>query len=218
MAITHLINPKESSMSSNTTEHTDAGAHKGGLGLYIALVPWVLFTALVEHSSLQLGSAIALVSAIGIAAPGVLKGRPKMLELGTVATFIGFVAVAFLTDGATAHWVARYARGIAAAILSLISFASLMFTPFTEQYARESVPRQFWGSAKFKAINRKLTTMWALVFAAMVPFHIIAGVIDTQRGNLIFNWAIPILLVMWGIKRSSAAGDSDADAVPVQPA
>src|SRR5580692_9337307 len=102
MAITHLINPKESSMSSNPTEHTDADTHKSGLGLYLALVPWVLFTALVEHSSLKLGSAIALVTAVGIAAPGVLKGRPKLLELGAVATFIGFVAIAFLADGETA--------------------------------------------------------------------------------------------------------------------
>jgi hypothetical protein len=57
MAITHLINPKESSISSNTTEHADA--HKGGLGLCIALVPWVLFTALVEHSSLKSSSRVA---------------------------------------------------------------------------------------------------------------------------------------------------------------
>ena len=60
-------------------------------------------------------------------------------------TFIGFVVVAFLADASTAHWVARYARGIAALILSLISFASLFFTPFTE-YAREQVPEQYWGS------------------------------------------------------------------------
>jgi hypothetical protein len=99
-------------------------------------------------------------------------------------TFIGFVAVAFLADPATAHWVARYARGIAAAILALISFASLLFTPFTEEYAREQVRAQYWGSPKFKAINRKLTTMWACVFASMVPFHVIAGAIDTSRGNI----------------------------------
>ena len=128
-------------------------------------------------------------------------------------TFIGFVVVAFLADASTAHWVARYARGIAALILALISFASLFFTPFTEQYAREQVPEQYWGSPKFKAINRKLTTMWACIFAAMVPFHAIAGTLDTKLGNIIFNWAIPLGLVFWGIKRSSAAGESDAGAV-----
>jgi hypothetical protein len=151
----------------------------------------------------------ALAAAVVIALPGVRSGRPKLLEVGAVVTFIGFVAVAFLADGATAQWVAWYARGIAAAILAQISFASLVFTPFTEEYAREQVPAQYWGSPKFKAINRKLTTMWAGVFAAMVPFHVIAGAIDTTRGDLIFNWATPLALVYWAIKRSSAAGHSD---------
>jgi hypothetical protein len=205
MAISHHVNRKETFMSSNKSAERSAS----GNGIYIALIPWIVFTLLVAHASLTLGSLAALATAVVIALPGVRSGRPKLLEVGAVVTFIGFVAVAFLADGATAQWVARYARGIAAAILALISFASLLLTPFTEEYAREQVPAQYWGSPKFKAINRKLTTMWACVFAAMVPFHVIAGAIDTTRGNLIFNWAIPLALVYWAIKRSSAAGRGD---------
>jgi hypothetical protein len=205
MAISHHVNRKETFMSSNKSAERSAS----GNGIYIALIPWIVFTLLVAHASLTLGSLAALATAVVIALPGVRSGRPKLLEVGAVVTFIGFVAVAFLADGATAQWVARYARGIAAAILALISFASLLLTPFTEEYAREQVPAQYWGSPKFKAINRKLTTMWACVFAAMVPFHVIAGAIDTTRGNLIFNWAIPLALVYWASKRSSAAGRGD---------
>ena len=185
----------------------------GGKGIFIALIPWIAFTVLVSHSTLKLGSLAALAIAIVIAVPGIRAGRPKLLEVGAVATFIGFVAVAFLVDASTAHWVARYARGIAALILSAISFASLFVTPFTEQYAREQVPEQYWGSPKFKAINRKLTTMWACIFAAMVPFHVIAGTLDTRLGNIIFNWAIPLGLVFWGIKRSSAPSESETATV-----
>ena len=119
-------------------------------------------------------------------------------------------AIAFAVDPATGDTLARYARGIAAALLSLIAFASLLFVPFTEQYARESVPEQFWSSPRFKAVNRRLTTMWACVFAAMVPLHVIAGALDTQRANLIFNWALPIALVLWAVKRTDAAGDAPA--------
>jgi hypothetical protein len=211
MAISHHVNRRETFMSSNKSKSAEPGA--GGKGIFIALIPWIVFTVLVAHASLELGSLAALAAAVVIALPGVRSGRPKLLEVGAVVTFIGFVAVAFLADGATAHWVARYARGIAAAILSLISFASLLSTPFTEEYARDSVPEKYWSSPQFKQINRKLTTMWACVFAAMVPFHVIAGAIDTQRGNIIFNWAIPLALVLWAIKRSSAAGDSDTMSV-----
>jgi hypothetical protein len=210
MAISHHVNRKETVMSSNKSAEPSGGAN----GIFIALIPWVVFTLLVAHASLAIGSLAALAAAVVIALPGIRSGRPKLLEVGAVVTFIGFLAVAFLADGATADWVARYARGIAAAILSLISFASLLFTPFTEEYAREQVPAQYWGSPRFKSINRKLTAMWASVFAAMVPFHVIAGAIDTTRGNLIFNWAIPLALVFWAIKRSSAASASDT--VPAQ--
>jgi hypothetical protein len=206
MAISHHVNRKENFMPSKGSAQT----RTGGKGIFIALAPWIVFTLLAAYASLKLGSSAALAAAVVIAVPGVRTGRPKLLEVGAVVTFIGFLAVAFLADGATAHWVARNTRGIAAAILSLISFASLLFTPFTEEYARESVPEQYWGSPKFEAINRKLTAMWACVFAAMVPFHAIAGAIDTTRGNIIFNWAIPLAPVLWAIKRSSVAGDTDA--------
>ena len=70
------------------------------------------------------------------------------------------------------------------------------------QYARDSVPRQFWTSPTFKATNRRLTTMWAWLFTAMVPFHVLAGVIDKKPTNILFNWVIPIGLIIWGAKRS----------------
>jgi hypothetical protein len=211
MSISPHVNRKEAFMSSTNSESAEPSA--GGKGIFIALIPWIVFTVLASHATLKIGSLVALAAAIVIAVPGIRAGRPKSLEVGAVVTFVGFVVVAFLADGSTAHWVARYARGIAALILSLISFASLFFTPFTEQYAREKVPERYWGSPKFKAVNRKLTTMWACMFAAMVPFHAIAGTLNTKAGNIVFNWAIPLGLVYWGIKRSSAPAESDTATV-----
>ncbi len=174
--------------------------HTRGKGLYIALIPWVLFTLIAQHGTLQLASIAALVIAIGISVPGIASGRPKVLELGAVGAFAAFTIVAFAADPAVGHWVERYARGIAAAMLALIAFASLATVPFTEQYAREEVPREDWGSPRFKAINRRLTLMWGLVFTAMIPFHIAAGAIDTRVTNIAFNWVVPSGLVLLGIK------------------
>ena len=52
--------------------------------------------------------------------------------------------------------------------------------------------------------------MWGLIFAAMVPFHILAGALDRTGTNILFNWVVPILLVMWGAKQSTGAGDDAA--------
>jgi hypothetical protein len=180
-----------------------------GFGVFIALVPWVLFTVVAEHGTLKLASLAALVIAAGISLPSILKGRPKLLELGAVIAFIGFTVVAFAADASLGEFVERYARAIAAALLALIAFASLVAVPFTEQYARDEVPRELWSTPKFKSVNRRLTLMWGTVFAAMVPFHVAAGAIDTRPTNIILNWAVPIGLVVWGIKQTSVITASE---------
>jgi hypothetical protein len=178
--------------------------HGPGSGLYVALVPWVVFTVLAQRSTLKVAAVVALVAAIAIMVRSIMTSGMKLLELGAVVAFVGFTVVAFAADHATGVWMARYSRAIAAALLAVIAFGSLLFTPFTEQYARESVPRQFWSSPAFKQTNRRLTIMWAWVFTAFIPFHVLAGVIDERPTNFIFNWAIPIALIVWAAKRTSA--------------
>jgi hypothetical protein len=79
---------------------------------------------------------------------------------------------------------------------------SRRFTPSTEQYPRETVPQRLWITPQLTAINRDLTRMWALVFVAMVPSHVIAGIVDTHRADAIFTWVVPIVLVVWAAKRT----------------
>jgi hypothetical protein len=171
-------------------------------GIFLALVPWVLFSV-VCRISVDAASLLALVAAAVIAAPGIKAGRPKILELAAVVSFAGFAAIVLAIDPGAADTLHRYARAIAAGLLAVIAFGSLLFTPFTEQYARESLPERVWNTPRFKAGNRAMTALWGAVFAAMVPCHIIAGSLDTQRANLIFNWVVPALLVMWAVKRST---------------
>jgi hypothetical protein len=172
-------------------------------------VPWVLFTLIAQHDTLKAAAIVALIASAVIATPSVLARRPKLLELGAVVAFVGFTAAAFIADPSATTWLERYARAIAALLLAVIAFSSLLFIPFTEQYARESVAKEFWSSARFKQINRQLTVMWGCVFLVMMVSHVIAGAIDTRRANTIFNWVVPIILIVWAVKRTgelSAAG------------
>jgi hypothetical protein len=197
-----------------------AGPVHRGTGIYIAFVPWVLFGVVSRADTLTAATIVALVAAIVIAVPGLRSRRPKVLELGAVVAFAGFMVVALVADPSVTSWLERYARAISASLLALIAFGSLALTPFTEQYARESVPRAFWSSPRFKQVNRDLTLMWALVFLAMVPSHVVAGIIDTRRGNTIFNWVIPIAMIVYAVKRTdrvtSAEDDPPATAAPAR--
>ncbi len=194
-------------MTASAASESAQGQHSSGSGLYIALVPWVAFTLLAQHSTLKLASVAALVLAVAIMIRSIVTTGVKVLEVGAVLAFTGFTVVAFGADHAAGVWMARYSRAIAAGLLALIAFVSLLFTPFTEQYARESVPREHWGSPTFKLVNRRITLMWAFVFTAMIPFHIAAGVIDERRTNILFNWVVPIGLLLWGIKQTDKIAD-----------
>jgi hypothetical protein len=46
-----------------------------------------------------------------------------------------------------------------------------------------------------------------MVFTAMIPFHIAAGAIDKRPTNILFNWVVPIGLLLWGIKQSGKIAD-----------
>lgn len=194
------------SLSKRNTPRADMKRERE-FGIYVAFVPWVLFTLVAQHSTLKWAAIAALAVSAAIALPSLLRRRPKLLEIAAVLTFAGFTVVA-LNDPGASQWVTRYARAIASAVLAVIAFGSLLVIPFTEQYARESVPRQFWSSPRFRKVNRQLTAMWGMVFAAMVPAHVIAGAIDTHRSNLIFNWAIPIVLILWAVKRTASVSDA----------
>src|SRR5579875_3915888 len=196
------------SMSRSTpappTDHTPTGA-----GMFLGLLSWVLFTIIAEHGTLKAASLAALVVAIGVAIASMRGGgRPKMIEVAAVATFAVFSVIAFVADPSLSHWLTRYARAVAAAVLAVLVFGSLLFVPFTEEYARESVPEQYWGSPEFTAVNRRLTMLWGGVFAVMTCSHVVAGLLDHRATNIIFNWVIPIALVLWGSKQSTAGKDN----------
>ena len=197
-------------MSSNAESHHSS--HGGGGGMLVGLIPWILFTLIAEHGALKTASVAACLFALGICAYSIRSGgRPKALELAAAVVFAGFIVIAFVADASVSHWLTRYGRAIAAGLLSVVAFGSLLRVPFTEQYARESVPEPYWDSPRFKAVNRRLTAMWGAIFAVMTVSHVVAGELDTKLTNVIFNWVIPITLIVKGAQASTGdhrdAGD-----------
>jgi hypothetical protein len=202
-------------MATGGSQTTDSSMPKHGTSIYIAFVPWILFSIITRRLEVESAAVVALVASVVIALPSVRAGRPKLLEIGAIVAFVGFTLVAFAGDDATRDWLARYARAISAGLLALIAFGSLARTPFTEQYARESVPPEFWGTATFRHVNRQITAMWGVVFLLMVPSHIVAGLIDTRRAFTFFNWVIPVALIVFAVKWTARlSGEQDETETP----
>jgi hypothetical protein len=51
-------------------------------------------------------------------------------------------------------WLFDWASGLVTLTIGLLLLVTMPIMPFTEQYARERVPREYWGRPTFKKVNR----------------------------------------------------------------
>ncbi|RAJ48757.1 hypothetical protein K376_06975 [Streptomyces sp. PsTaAH-130] len=186
--------------------------------LLFGLAPWILFSLIAEHAGTGAVGWAALAACLGsllLAVRGAVRDGLKVIDAAGVLTF-GALTVLGLTGG---HRVEQslvdYGRGGAALLLAAIMLVSAFTVPFTEQYARAGVDRRYWGSPVFRAVNRRISLLWAGVIFVMALCHLLAGALGT--GNLLLNWVVPVLLVLAGLKRTEAmagAAHIGGDAAP----
>jgi hypothetical protein len=149
------------------------------------------------------GSIAALGTAAVIAGVSVRDRSVKELEIFSLALFVALAVAGALNQHDPQGFLQRYHNAVAVGALAGFAVASLAFQPFTEQYAREIVQRKYWNSSRFNRANVELTLMWAAVFAAIAISQLTAGAIETRRGSTIFNWVLPVGLVVLGVRQAS---------------
>jgi hypothetical protein len=161
--------------------------------------PWVIYWVVASSNSNWLyGSVAAALVAIIFAAPTARAGRIKWLDAVTIVFFVGLTIAGLVVGARNKDFMDNYAQVFSSAVLAAIAFGSLLFTPFTEQYARDMVDPNEWNTPSFKRINRVLTVMWGLVFAAVAVLGFIADR-ETTTDNLT-NWVIPIVLLALAVR------------------
>jgi hypothetical protein len=166
----------------------------------LAFAPWIIFAVVVSSpSTWEWGALGALVAALYAAVPRSRGASVKLIDAATVVFFGVLCLVGLFVSPGDLDWLEKYAQVISAFVLAALMLGSLAFVPFTEQYAREQVPREYWRSPKFKRTNRLLTTVWGV---ALLLSGISSLIAVGKHGNTydVFNWIIPIALIVGAIK------------------
>jgi hypothetical protein len=167
----------------------------------IGLAPWVVFGIVAKRAHVEFAAIAAFVVALIITAHSLGGGQSlKVLDVGSLMAFAGLAVAGGVANPHEGDFLHDYSRAIAASLLAIIAFGSLLFVPFTEQYARESTPRELWSSPQFRGVNRKLTALWGATFALMAIGHVIAGQVDSRAVDTVLNWIVPIGLVLGMIR------------------
>jgi hypothetical protein len=141
--------------------------------------PWVLFLLATRFTSLSGAIALGLVAALVVAARAIGHHHLHLLDVASVVYFAGLgLALEAVNPTNSTYW-SHYAQAGAHAFLTLIVLGSVVIGhPFTESYARQTAPKELWGTPQFHAVNRQLSLVWGLAFLVGTISLIIAGSVN----------------------------------------
>ncbi|MEU3062793.1 hypothetical protein [Streptomyces subrutilus] len=190
-----------------------AGGHMKATGLLLGLAPWVLFALVVERlgaDSVGWAALLACLASVTLILYGLRNGSGvKVIELTGAIAFAILAAVGFYGSNHTLNLLADYGRGGSVLLLSVVMFISAFTIPFTEQYAHAFVDQRYWGTPRFRQVNRRASLMWSGIIFVMAVCHLISGALQSSTGSspppghLLLNWVIPIILIIVGVKRTN---------------
>ena len=181
----------------------------------LGFLPWIVFTFVAQRLAAN-GVAWSATIAVAMTLVALVVARrrhgPKILNLGSLVLFTAIAVVGFAGGPAVDAWLFEWGRPLAGVLLGLYVLATVPVMPFTEEYARQSVPRQYWGSPTFRRINRVLSAAWGVAIvviglAGLLVTVLDAHAVDASRNNvmdLLLNWVVPIA-VIWAMVKFTAS-------------
>ena len=147
------------------------------MSILLGLTPFIVFFVLMRlvHPLAGLSAAFAVSLLLGFRQWR--RGESvKVLEVGSLALFGVLVLYTLI---AAPNWTVATVRLAVDGGLFVIALVSLVIgQPFTLQYARESVPQEFWTAPVFITTNLRITAAWAAAFAVMTAADAAAQYVD----------------------------------------
>ncbi|WP_216841007.1 hypothetical protein [Acidobacterium sp. S8] len=134
----------------------------------LAFLPFFVYFVAVRLFGIMIAlTSATIVSAIMLMRDALNSRRSvKILEVGTVLLFGGLAAYVYFKGGYWPIAAVRLRVDIGLLLIVLVSIA--LRWPFTLQYAREQVAREYWTSDGFVRTNYIITAVWGAAFALMV--------------------------------------------------
>jgi hypothetical protein len=181
------------------------------LSLILGFLPLIAFNVMagrVADNGIAWGALVALAIALINMAITRPPWPPKIINLISAAIFLVLTLIGFLGNRSIDGWLFDWASGLVTLTLGLLLLVTMPIMPFTEQYARERVPREYWGRPTFKKINRVLSLAWAAAIVIIGLASMAVAVLDERAGStsdtnlldLILNWVVPIAILVFMVR------------------
>ncbi|MGD0243372.1 MAG: hypothetical protein ABSB59_24080 [Streptosporangiaceae bacterium] len=175
---------------------------------FLPLIAFSLLTRLLPAGDVGVAGLVAALCAVAAMAMNRPVWPPKILNAASLTLFTVLAVAGFAGGAGTDRWLATWAGAGVGLVLGLVILALLPVIPFTEQFARDSTPKAYWGSPTFKKINRVLSAGWGAAIFAIGVSRVIAAVVERHASHrlpdLLLGTAIPVVIIIYMLRFSKS--------------
>jgi hypothetical protein len=144
-----------------------------------SFAPWTVFLLTARLTNVGVAIAAGAVAAVIVLARAVAKGHVHLLDVTSLAYFVGLGALVAITRPADLdHWAAYAQAGSHLVLMTIVWGSVLIGRPFTEAYARETTPPEYWHTSAFHQTNMRISAAWGAAFVIGFVSLVLAATTD----------------------------------------
>jgi hypothetical protein len=112
-----------------------------------SFAPWLVFLVVDRFATLEDAVACAVAAALIVLGRAVLHRHVHLLDIASIVYFVALLILVSATDPTARSDISNCVQAGAHIALTMIVFGSILIGhPFTESYARETVPKELGHS------------------------------------------------------------------------
>jgi hypothetical protein len=147
-------------------------------------LPWIAFAIASSFLGLKAGALIGLALQIVLFIPVVLKRNYTALEAFGMIFFILLTAASLVLGEKDLQSIAQWSGALTYGSLAAVAWGTIALgDPFTRQYGRRTVPKEWWTTPLFLSSTSSIALGWSIAFSGATAVSILGAL----RG---MNWRI----------------------------
>ncbi len=160
-------------------------------------MPWIVFGVASGFNHWRVATGGGLILCVIYLA--VLSRRGISIKLTDWTTMIFFVIASVIMIGLRSATFTVYSAVIIWTCFALGAWGSVAVGhPFTEVYAREKAPREFWEHPVFIRLNLLMTLVWCGLMTVNIGFAVIGVMVGDNLAKPLLSYALPMALLVSG--------------------
>ena len=163
----------------------------------VAFMPWIVFGVASGFNHWRVATGGGLILCVVYLA--VMSRRGISIKLTDWTTLTFFVIASVMMIGLRSTTFTVYSAVVVWSCFALGAWGSIAVGhPFTEVYAREKAPPEFWENPVFIRLNLLMTLVWCGLMTVNIGFAVIGVMVGGNLAKPLLSFALPAVLLVSG--------------------